>query len=51
MGRNGLHRYNNMDIAMISAMDVVDKIVEQENKKDFFVGSKIKESQKHSAVI
>ena len=51
MGRNGLHRYNNMDIAMISAMDVVDKIVEQEGKEDLFFSQKIKESQKNSAVI
>lgn len=26
MGRNGMHRYNNMDIAMLSAMHVVDTI-------------------------
>lgn len=26
MGRNGLHRYNNMDIAMLSAFSVVEKI-------------------------
>lgn len=30
MGRNGLHRYNNMDIAMLSAMDVVKTIIEEE---------------------
>ncbi|MFC1894698.1 FAD-dependent oxidoreductase [Candidatus Dependentiae bacterium] len=29
MGRNGLHRYNNMDIAMISAMEAVDKVLNQ----------------------
>jgi protoporphyrinogen oxidase len=34
MGRNGLHRYNNMDIAMLSAMDAVDRVLEQENDKD-----------------
>ncbi|MFA5074614.1 MAG: NAD(P)-binding protein [Candidatus Babeliales bacterium] len=35
MGRNGLHRYNNMDIAMLSAMDAVDKISKdiEKNKK------------------
>lgn len=27
MGRNGLHQYNNMDIAMLSAMDAVQKAV------------------------
>jgi len=32
MGRNGLHRYNNMDIAMLSSMDAVDKIVQDINK-------------------
>jgi len=26
MGRNGLHRYNNMDLAMLSAMDAVDAV-------------------------
>jgi protoporphyrinogen oxidase len=30
MGRNGLHRYNNMDIAMLSALDVVKKITEEQ---------------------
>ena len=32
MGRNGQHRYNNMDIAMISAMEAVDKIWENEKE-------------------
>ncbi len=27
MGRNGLHRYNNMDVAMLSAMSAVDKVL------------------------
>ena len=27
MGRNGLHQYNNMDIAMLSAMRVVDELI------------------------
>ncbi|MBX9830369.1 FAD-dependent oxidoreductase [Candidatus Babeliales bacterium] len=30
MGRNGLHRYNNMDIAMLSAISAVDKVLEKE---------------------
>ena len=30
MGRNGLHKYNNMDIAMLSAMDATDKVIERE---------------------
>jgi len=30
MGRNGLHRYNNMDIAMLSAMQAVDSVEKQE---------------------
>ncbi|MBM3893487.1 NAD(P)/FAD-dependent oxidoreductase [Candidatus Dependentiae bacterium] len=31
MGRNGMHRYNNMDVAMLSALDVVDRmLVEQQ---------------------
>lgn len=29
MGRNGLHRYNNMDLAMLSAFDVVDKFLKK----------------------
>ena len=33
MGRNGLHRYNNMDIAMLSAMEAVDKVLVQEQQK------------------
>ncbi len=31
MGRNGLHRYNNMDIAMLSAMNVVEKLVKEQS--------------------
>jgi protoporphyrinogen oxidase len=31
MGRNGMHRYNNMDVAMLSAMHVVDELLAQEN--------------------
>ncbi len=27
MGRNGMHRYNNMDVAMLSALDVVDRML------------------------
>ena len=30
MGRNGTHAYNNMDIAMLSAMDAVDAVLAQE---------------------
>lgn len=32
MGRNGLHQYNNMDIAMLSALAAVDKVLEHEKK-------------------
>ncbi|MCF7799656.1 NAD(P)-binding protein [Candidatus Babeliales bacterium] len=32
MGRNGMHRYNNMDIAMLSAMNAVDKILKDIEK-------------------
>ena len=34
MGRNGLHKYNNMDIAMLSAITATDKVVKKE--KDNF---------------
>lgn len=33
MGRNGLHRYNNMDVAMLSAMHVVDEVVQEVARK------------------
>lgn len=33
MGRNGLHRYNNMDVAMLSAMSAVERVIEQEKNK------------------
>ncbi len=38
MGRNGLHKYNNMDAAMLSAFKVVSKIEKQEmlRRKDDF---------------
>ena len=32
MGRNGMHRYNNMDIAMLSAMKAVDTVCAAEDK-------------------
>jgi len=34
MGRNGMHRYFNMDIAMVSAFKVVDEVVEESKKLD-----------------
>ncbi len=34
MGRNGLHRYNNMDLAMLSAMKAVDEIIRTESFVD-----------------
>ncbi len=36
MGRNGLHKYNNMDIAMLSAFKVVDKLLKNNNKKSIY---------------
>jgi len=33
MGRNGMHRYNNMDVAMLSAMSAVEKVLEQEKQQ------------------
>lgn len=33
MGRNGMHRYFNMDIAMLSAMQAVDAVVAHERKQ------------------
>lgn len=33
MGRNGMHKYNNMDVAMLSAFKVVNKIEKQEMLK------------------
>jgi len=33
MGRNGLHRYNNMDIAMLSAMEAFEKMQEHDKKQ------------------
>ncbi len=33
MGRNGMHRYFNMDIAMVSAFKAVDDVVQQESQK------------------
>lgn len=44
MGRNGLHRYNNMDLAMLSAMEAVDEI-----KKDVVMYS-TKEEMRQSYV-
>ncbi|MFH0898338.1 MAG: FAD-dependent oxidoreductase, partial [bacterium] len=33
MGRNGLHQYNNMDVAMLSAWQATNKIIEQEKQE------------------
>ena len=44
MGRNGLHKYNNMDIAMISAFKVVDELIKKENiNKELNFNNNIKE--------
>ncbi|KKQ10739.1 MAG: Amine oxidase [candidate division TM6 bacterium GW2011_GWF2_36_6] len=34
MGRNGMHQYNNMDTAMISAMNAIKPFIEQEESND-----------------
>ncbi|KKQ33597.1 MAG: Amine oxidase [candidate division TM6 bacterium GW2011_GWF2_37_49] len=34
MGRNGMHQYNNMDTAMISAMNAIKPFIEQEEISD-----------------
>ena len=34
IGRNGMHRYNNADHSMLTAMVAVDNIVSKENTKD-----------------
>lgn len=34
MGRNGLHKYNNMDIAMLSAFKVTDKVLSELSFKE-----------------
>ena len=40
MGRNGLHRYNNMDIAMLSAFSAVEKVKDLEKKRDVATDSR-----------
>ena len=45
MGRNGLHKYNNMDIAMLSAFKVVDKLLDRKKRnsiKNIFLNNKEK---------
>jgi protoporphyrinogen oxidase len=34
IGRNGMHRYNNMDHSMLTAMTAVDNIIESVKTKD-----------------
>ena len=34
MGRNGMHQYNNMDTAMISAINAIKPFIEQEEIND-----------------
>ena len=34
IGRNGMHRYNNQDHSMLSAMEAVNNIVEGKREKD-----------------
>jgi protoporphyrinogen oxidase len=48
MGRNGMHQYNNMDIAMLSAKAAVEKMIKQEkniSKKVFHTKKKSAEQQ------
>ncbi|HBS48317.1 TPA: FAD-dependent oxidoreductase [Candidatus Dependentiae bacterium] len=45
MGRNGLHRYNNMDLAMESAIIIVDKILQKQN-----LNSKVVKNEKEIIV-
>ena len=47
MGRNGMHQYNNMDTAMLSAMKAVDEIISYEDKYKTKINLKTK-TQKHS---
>mgnify|MGYP000844653373 FL=1 len=47
MGRNGMHQYNNMDTAMLSAMKAVDEIMHYENESKHKINLKTK-TQKHS---
>lgn len=47
MGRNGMHQYNNMDTAMLSAMKAVDEIISYEDKYKTRINIKTK-TQKHS---
>jgi protoporphyrinogen oxidase len=34
IGRNGMHRYNNMDHSMLSAMRAVENIINEDTRKD-----------------
>ncbi len=47
MGRNGMHQYNNMDTAMLSAMNAIDEIISYEDKYKTQINIKTK-TQKHS---
>ncbi|MFH1253944.1 MAG: NAD(P)-binding protein [bacterium] len=47
MGRNGMHQYNNMDTAMLSAMTATDEIIRHENEYKTKINLKTK-TEKHS---
>ena len=47
IGRNGMHRYNNMDIAMLSSFDAVDRVLKMEKQdsiRDENFAVKVKEA-------
>jgi protoporphyrinogen oxidase len=37
MGRNGLHQYNNMDIAMLSAFDATEKFLGNFDRENIYL--------------
>ncbi|MBD3231380.1 NAD(P)-binding protein [Candidatus Dependentiae bacterium] len=48
MGRNGLHQYNNMDLAMISAIQSVEDIIKNE---ELILSNQFVKNEKHDLVV
>lgn len=48
MGRNGQHRYNNMDVAMISAFDAVENVLKKHSPRKISERSTTKKTKKEA---
>jgi protoporphyrinogen oxidase len=51
MGRNGMHQYNNMDTAMLSAMKAVDGIIKEVQNSDSNINTKTRSKRADKQLV